>query len=179
MVDQRYVEIASPYGTLGLCWGEAPAGLRVTRIYLPNQWAALGSRPLASEVPGPIVALADQMRRFLGGEPLPLPRDLLALEACSAFQRRVLLAEYGVPRGQVTTYGRLAAHLGVPGGARAVGGALARNPFPIVIPCHRAVAADGGLGGFQGGLTMKRALLEAEGVTLSEGGRVLAAGWCY
>jgi len=114
------------------------------------------------------------MRRFLAGEPVALPLDLLALGDCSPFQRRVLLAEYQIPRGWVSTYGLIARHLGVPGGARAVGGALARNPFPIIIPCHRAIASDGSLGGYQGGLAMKRSLLEMEGMQFGPNGRIVA-----
>jgi methylated-DNA-[protein]-cysteine S-methyltransferase len=73
----------------------------------------------------------------------------------------------------VTTYGRLAARLGAPGAARAVGNALARNPFPLIIPCHRCVLEGGQLGGFRGGLEMKRALLEMEGVVFDDQERVL------
>jgi methylated-DNA-[protein]-cysteine S-methyltransferase len=113
------------------------------------------------------------MRRFLKGETVNLDLDIVALEMCSAFQVRVLRAEYGIPRGWVSTYGRIAAHLGIPGGARAVGGALARNPFPIIVPCHRAVRSDGQLGGFQGGLEMKRALLALEGIEVSPASQVL------
>jgi methylated-DNA-[protein]-cysteine S-methyltransferase len=98
----------------------------------------------------------------------------VALERCSAFQQRVLRAEHAIPRGWVSTYGRIGSHLGVKGGARAVGRALATNPFPIVVPCHRAIRADGTLGGYQGGVATKRALLEMEGVTVSERGRVVA-----
>jgi methylated-DNA-[protein]-cysteine S-methyltransferase len=79
----------------------------------------------------------------------------------------------------VSTYGRIAAHLGIPGGARAVGNALATNPFPIVIPCHRAIRSDGTLGGYQGGLAMKRALLEQEGVTIDERDKVVSPRLCY
>jgi methylated-DNA-[protein]-cysteine S-methyltransferase len=79
----------------------------------------------------------------------------------------VLLAEYGIPRGYVSTYRRIAEHVGSPGGSRAVGGALSGNPFPIIIPCHRAVRSDGGLGGYQGGLEMKKRLLAMEGVGLT------------
>ncbi len=118
------------------------------------------------------------MRRYLEGEPLRLPLSLIDLEQCSPFQRRVLLAEYGIPRGRVSTYGRLAAGLGVPAAARAVGGALARNPFPIIIPCHRTVRSDGDLGGFRGGPEMKRALLELEGVEITSTGRVPARFFC-
>jgi methylated-DNA-[protein]-cysteine S-methyltransferase len=89
------------------------------------------------------------------------------------------MAEREIPRGWVSTYGRIATHLGVPGGARAVGGALARNPFPIIIPCHRAIRSDGSLGGFQGGPDMKRALLEFEGVGFSSTGRVAAERFYY
>ena len=105
--------------------------------------------------------------------------SMLHLADCSAFQRRVLLAEHGIPRGWVSTYGRIAEQVGVPRGARAVGGALARNPFPIVIPCHRAIRADGRLGGFQGGAGMKRALLALEGVSCGSDGRVLSPRYYY
>jgi len=84
----------------------------------------------------------------------------------------VLLAEHAIPRGLVSTYGRIARHIGAPGAARAVGTALAQNPFPIIVPCHRAVRVNGALGGFRGGLDMKRKLLEGEGVLFGANGRV-------
>ena len=92
---------------------------------------------------------------------------------CTPFQRRVLLAEFGIPRGYVSTYGRIARFIRVPDGARAVGNALAGNPFPIVIPCHRALRSDGSIGGFQGGREMKERLLRMEGVRIGEDGRVV------
>jgi len=97
---------------------------------------------------------------------------IAALDLCPQFQRSVLRAEARIPRGNVSTYNRLAERIGCPHAARAVGNALACNPFPIIIPCHRAVRSDGTLGGYQGGLTMKRALLELEGVTFTTSGRV-------
>ena len=104
---------------------------------------------------------------------LVMDLDGIALEKCSEFQQRVLLAVHKIPRGWVSTYGRIARSLGIPGGARAVGRALSRNPFPIIIPCHRAIRANGELGGFRGGLKMKQALLELEGVEFSQTGKVL------
>jgi len=71
-----------------------------------------------------------------------------------------------VPYGQLETYGALAAKVGRPRAARAVGTAMNRNPIPIVLPCHRVVGADGSLTGYAGGLHVKRALLELEGATL-------------
>jgi len=82
------------------------------------------------------------------------------------------LAEYGIPRGWVSTYGKIAKHIGVAGGSRAVGRALAENPFPIIIPCHRAVRVDGVIEGYQGGSEMKRALLAMEGVEFTDRGTV-------
>ena len=95
------------------------------------------------------------------------------LDSCPPFQQAVLRATARIPRGQVRTYGQLAAQLGKPGAARAVGNALAANPFPLVIPCHRVVRAGGRLGGFGGGSALKRALLAREGVAIGETGRVL------
>ncbi len=75
-----------------------------------------------------------------------------------------------VPSGETATYGALARWVGRPGAARAVGGALNANPIPIVLPCHRVIAADGSLGGFGGGLDRKRRLLQVEGITGLSGG---------
>jgi methylated-DNA-[protein]-cysteine S-methyltransferase len=74
--------------------------------------------------------------------------------------------------GEVATYGALAARVGKPRAARAVGGALNRNPIPIVVPCHRIVGASGALVGYAGGLERKQALLELEGVALDGRARV-------
>jgi methylated-DNA-[protein]-cysteine S-methyltransferase len=82
------------------------------------------------------------------------------------FQRSVLEELARVPYGQTETYGSLAARIGRPRAARAVGGALNRNPIPIVLPCHRVVGASGSLVGYAGGLERKRALLALEGVAL-------------
>jgi methylated-DNA-[protein]-cysteine S-methyltransferase len=99
--------------------------------------------------------LADAGHRF----------DLPLRPSGTAFQRRVWAGISGIPRGQTRTYGELAAAIG--SGPRAVGGACGANPYPVVVPCHRVVAADGGLGGFareRGGflLDIKRWLLTHE-----------------
>lgn len=86
------------------------------------------------------------------------------LELATPFARKVLTRLCAVPFGGLTTYGALAKAVGRPGGAQAVGGAVGSNPVPIVVPCHRVVAAGGRIGGFGGGLPMKRALLRLEGV---------------
>jgi methylated-DNA-[protein]-cysteine S-methyltransferase len=80
------------------------------------------------------------------------------------FHRKVLKVLHDtVPAGATTSYGELATAAGRPGAARAVGSAMANNPVPIIVPCHRVLASDGKLGGYGGGLEMKRKLLELEG----------------
>jgi methylated-DNA-[protein]-cysteine S-methyltransferase len=81
------------------------------------------------------------------------------------FGRRVLAATARVPYGSVATYKQVATEAGSPRGSRAAGNALGSNPLPIVVPCHRILHSDGGLGGYTGGLERKRRLLEVEGVT--------------
>lgn len=166
-----YVRVPSRFGALGISGLNTPAGPRVSRIYLPNElppWFPATTRAPRS----PVTELAERIQAYLAGEPVTFDLDLLLLGECPEFQRKVLLAEFGIPRGWVSTYARIAAHLQSPRAARAVGTALATNPFPIVIPCHRAVRSDGTLGGYRGGLAMKRALLEMEGVAFDSTDRV-------
>ena len=126
-----------------------------------------------------IQTLIAGLQSFLAGDDVLFDIDLLDLDRCSSFRRRMLLAEYGIPRGYVSTYGRIARYLGNPGAARAVGNAFAVNPFPLVIPCHRALRSDGRLGGFQAGLDMKQGLLEMEDVRFREDGRVFMEHMWY
>ena len=177
-VKHLYATHPSPFGPFSLVWQETGAGPRIQRIFLSNARALAEDRMRAvwSEAqPGanPILAdLGERMQRFLEGEALDFELTWAAMETCSAFQQRVLRAEHRIPRGWVSTYSRIAAHLGIPGGARAVGNALAQNPFPIIVPCHRAIRADGSLGGYQGGVAMKRMLLKREELTFSAAGKV-------
>ncbi|MFE0176443.1 methylated-DNA--[protein]-cysteine S-methyltransferase [Streptomyces sp. NPDC059002] len=105
-----------------------------------------------------------QLAAYFAGErrdfELPLDWSLI-----SGFNRQVLreLAA-GVPFGTVVGYGDLARRVGQPGAAQAVGLAMGANPLPVVVPCHRVVESDGGIGGFGGGLETKRQLLALEGV---------------
>jgi len=106
-----------------------------------------------------------QLRQYFHGtrQEFSLPVDLFAL---TPFQRRVLEATAQIPFGKVVPYGAIAGAIGSPAACRAVGNALGSNPVPILIPCHRIVATGGRIGGFTGGLRLKRKLLEVEGVVL-------------
>lgn len=128
----------------------------------------------AEERTCPVIdSLAGSIRKFSQGNPVKFDPGVLDWKICTSFQKRVLEAECRIPYGWVSTYGGLAEEIGSPRGARAVGGALANNPFPLVIPCHRTIRSDGDLGGFGGGRKLKRALLELEGVKLDLQGRVI------
>jgi methylated-DNA-[protein]-cysteine S-methyltransferase len=181
----NYTAVPSAFGALGIVWGETPSKTMVHRILLPGEeTSAEGLRRAvrvgtASPSNADIAALAAQLQNFLKGNAVCFQLDLIDLGGCSEFQGRVLLAEHKIPRGWVSTYGRIARSLGAPNAARAVGTALARNPFPIIIPCHRAIRSNGDLGGFRGGLGMKRALLELEGVEFSTTGKVLTDRFYY
>ena len=177
--------VPSAFGTLSVVWQETAEGIKIRRLLLPGdrlsedealRAAYAGIAPQSCRA---IRELADQIQGYLKGDAVDFRLSLVDLEQCSQFQRRVLLTEYGIPRGRVSTYGRIAMRLGAPSAARAVGTALARNPFPIIIPCHRAISSNGELGGFRGGLKMKRALLELEGVEFSAAGKVLGNRFYY
>lgn len=105
--------------------------------------------------------LPDRIRDYLSGEAVSFP-DRLDLSWASLFQRSVWKVDQSIPYGETRTYSWVADKLGMPKAARAVGQALARNPLPIIIPCHRVIRSDGSLGGFGGGQDVKRLLLEIE-----------------
>jgi len=107
----------------------------------------------------------DLVRRAAGGEDVD-PNGAVRIVGGTPFQRAVWQAMLSIPRGATISYAELARRVGRPGAARAVGQAVGSNPVPLLIPCHRVVASDGGLGGFGGGLPMKRALLRQEGVAV-------------
>jgi methylated-DNA-[protein]-cysteine S-methyltransferase len=111
----------------------------------------------------PVVA---QLDRYFSGRCLTF-RVPVDLRHVTPFQRRVLMAACRVPTGRVVSYGEIARRIGHPRASRAVGQALGRNPVPIVIPCHRVIAGNGGLGGYTGGLRIKKKLLAIEGLKVA------------
>ena len=163
-----YRVFPSPFGPLGLLWQEASGWPAIRQVFLSSDRTTARERietAFGDAKPGShpvILQLAEQMQAFLEGAPITFALASVSLERCSEFQRRVLVAEHGIPRGSVSSYGLIAAHLGVEKGARAVGTALARNPFPLIIPCHRVIGSDGSLHGFAGGLALKARLLALE-----------------
>ncbi len=158
-------------GRCGLVWGRS--GIRSLRLPESSDARAraqiLRLFPDASEVDPP-ADIADAIRRIQGllnGGKDDLADIVLDLSGLSDFQRRVYAIGRTIPPGQTLTYGEVAKRLGDPTAARAVGEAMGKNPFPILMPCHRVQGAGGKLGGFSapGGGVTKLRLLEIEGAT--------------
>jgi methylated-DNA-[protein]-cysteine S-methyltransferase len=120
----------------------------------------------AEETPPPFAAVAIALVvRLLAGERLDLAEIEIDLTDSSAFERAVYAAARAIPCGETRTYGELAEAIGQPGAAQAVGLSLGRNPVPIIVPCHRILAASGRSGGFSapGGVATKFRMLQIEG----------------
>ncbi|MBU6234084.1 MAG: methylated-DNA--[protein]-cysteine S-methyltransferase [Acidobacteria bacterium] len=146
--------VSSPWGT----WIVEGDHDGLTTIHLP------GARRRAHGAPSPLVrAAARQLEQYFAGRRTTFELDLHV--SGTEFQTRVWTQLAGVPFGTTVTYRDLAEAVGHPRAYRAVGSTNAKNPFPVVIPCHRVVAS-GGLGGYAGGLDIKRGLLALEDLTL-------------
>ncbi|PNE41812.1 MULTISPECIES: methylated-DNA--[protein]-cysteine S-methyltransferase [Streptomyces] len=167
--DWAWTHLRTPIGPLllaatreGLVQVVFHADERKARRALARLEYAFGGPPLP-EIPHLATAAAELARYFAGElRTFTVPLDW---SLSGGFNARVLhaLAD-GVAYGSVVGYQDLADRVGEPGAARAVGAAMGSNPLPVVVPCHRVVASDGGIGGFGGGLETKRLLLALEGV---------------
>jgi methylated-DNA-[protein]-cysteine S-methyltransferase len=158
-----YVAVDTPMGPVFVAWNDHG----VCRVE-PGTDAArfeAGFKALF----GRAVTRADEPPELLARAHGDVPIDWRGVPE---FDRAVLTAIRAIPPGDAWTYGEVADAIGKPGAARAVGGALGRNRVPVIVPCHRVVAAHG-LGGFGLGLDAKRALLAAEGYPPVEQGRLL------
>jgi len=171
----------TPFGTVCIIWFTSNKSPRISHILLsrPELSAEKRAAMLFSDSRisscAEIDTIASSIKAYLEGENIKFPLNLVDLSQSSKFQQSVLRAQHAIPRGSVSTYGLIAAHVGAPGGARAVGNVLADNPFPLIVPCHRTVLSNLRLGGFQSGARMKRALLEKEGISFDQMGSVICS----
>src|SRR5664279_4008016 len=166
LLDVAYTTADSPFGRLLLA--QTPKGL--VRVGLPNQdydelLVDLSERvsPRVLEAPAELDEVRRELDLYFAGEldSFDLPLDWQLSEG---FRLRVLRAIARIPYGQTRSYTQMATSAGNERAVRAAGTACGRNPIPVVVPCHRVLRSSGGLGGYGGGLPMKRALLELEGV---------------
>ncbi|WP_428407608.1 methylated-DNA--[protein]-cysteine S-methyltransferase [Hyphococcus sp.] len=169
MSDFSYVLFDTVLGRCGVAWG--PKGVRAVSFAEASDEATIKRlmrrAPGAVEAapPGEIAALIQDIRALFEGERRDLSHAPLDWDGVGAFEREVYELSLKINPGEAKTYGDLAKALGDVAQSRRVGQALGRNPFPIVVPCHRIVGASGAMTGFSapGGAELKRKLLKIEG----------------
>ena len=160
------VSYSSPVGELAV---ECAEGVILSLFIgdVPAAYPSTHNDSLSVDEKRPPVELFKLFDRYFAGEELDFEGVEVSLDA-TPFQLSVWQALRKIPYGRVVTYGELASDIGSNGGARAVGTACAKNPLPIIIPCHRVVSAGGALGGYSAGdgTQVKRRLLALEGVVI-------------
>ncbi|MGI6143393.1 MAG: methylated-DNA--[protein]-cysteine S-methyltransferase [bacterium] len=164
---QDYMVVETGWGWVGV--GFSAAGLissslpRESREQVLEELRAHGELVEQVDYPG----LRRDLEEYFAGRKVDFRGYTIAWKGYTPFQQRVLAAAAAIPYGEVRSYRWLAIEAtGRPGASRAVGGAMAANPLPLIIPCHRVIRSDGDLGGFAGGLELKARLLALEGVEL-------------
>ena len=171
-----YCTFETELGPCGIAWNDTDGLVLLAYFQLPaSSVTELEDRLSArcthgkSSPPSAIGRVIELAQRHLAGEPQEFLDITVDLHDLPSFARRVYAFARRVPAGETTTYGELARVAGNPGAARAIGLLLARNPMPLIIPCHRVLAAGGKPGGFSahGGLSTKSRMLELEGVHLN------------
>jgi methylated-DNA-[protein]-cysteine S-methyltransferase len=170
VTDQGFVLFETAIGACGIVWGERG----IVRVQLPEASASATRARLRREfrragestAPAHVQHAIDGIVALLNGETRDLSFIELDMRRVAPFNRRVYEVARTISPGSTLSYGEIATRLGEPGAARDVGSALGQNPFPIVVPCHRVLAAGGKIGGFsaRGGITTKLRLLSIEGV---------------
>ncbi len=160
-----YALFDTPIGRCGVAWGEDG----ITAVQLPEAddgavAARLGRSAQPAEPPPAVREAISRMTALLSGAPDDLADIALDPSGIPDFHRRVYAVTRAIPPGQTLTYGEVAAKIGAPGSAQAVGQALGRNPYPVVVPCHRVLGAGTRVGGFSagGGSTTKLRMLAIE-----------------
>lgn len=166
---QGFTIFDTAIGRCAIAWGEAGViGVRLPERSDDAMRHWIGRRhPDARETDPPpaIEAAIGDIRRLMDGQKQDLSAIALDMSDVPDFEQRVYAETLSIPPGETLTYGDIATRLGDVGLSRAVGQALGRNPFPIIVPCHRVLAAGGKSGGFSapGGVDTKRRMLEIEG----------------
>ena len=168
-MEQGFALFETPIGLCGLAWGEhGLLGAQLPEAVPGAAWARLRRRyPDAVEASPPPPAVQRTIERIndlLAGGRDDLADVALDFSIVVPFNRRVYEIARAIPPGETSTYGQIAKAMGEPGAARAIGKALGDNPWPIVVPCHRVLGADGKPGGFSapGGVETKSKLLTIE-----------------
>lgn len=157
-MSTTHMRMMTPVGELALVAQDGA----LSGVYFPGHWTRPDPATFGERADRGLEEVQRQLVEYFAGERTGFDLPTIAA-AGDAFQRRVWERLDQIPYGQTMTYGELAADLGSPSLARRVGGAVARNPLSVIVPCHRVVGKDGQLTGYAGGLARKRFLLDLEG----------------
>jgi methylated-DNA-[protein]-cysteine S-methyltransferase len=166
--EEHFLLLETAFGWCGIAW----SAVGLTRLQLPEatpettrrRLAICGRRAWEGPLPAAIDEAVSELGKYFSGK----ATDFAGVDVDLGDRPPLQLALYArlrlIPWGETTSYGALARDLAIPGGARAVGQAMGRNPVPVIVPCHRVLASGNGLGGFSapGGRTTKQRLLELE-----------------
>jgi methylated-DNA-[protein]-cysteine S-methyltransferase len=175
MMESSFALFDTAIGSCAIAWGERGIhGVQLPEKDTTRTRARMRRRfPRAREAAPPtdVQRVIDGIVALIRGEAVDFSGVTLDMKQLPAFPRRVYEVVRTIPCGATLTYGEIAKRLGVPAEAREVGEAMGRNPFPIIVPCHRVLAAGGKLGGFSapGGVATKRRLLAIEGARATAG----------
>src|SRR5271167_3864455 len=173
MMASGFALFDTAIGRCGIAWGgQGVAGVQLPEAGEPETRARVLQRFSAAGEAAPPPEIQQAIERIVAllcGASSDLSAVALDMDQVPPFHRRVYEVARTIPPGMTLSYGEIAARVGAPGAARAVGQALGRNPFPIVVPCHRVLAAGGKIGGFsaEGGIATKRRLLAIEGAPVN------------
>lgn len=165
-ITSHHNVIPTPFGVAAIIYRENPFSL--TKVLLPcpskkdlieslsrAEWGKTGSHPNA-------VIVSESIFDYFQGKPISPPWEWMDLSGFTSLQRSVLAATADIPYGQLRSYRQIAEAIGRPRAHRFVGTTLAKNRFPLLIPCHRVIKSDSSVGHFSGGTGLKRKLIELE-----------------
>jgi len=163
---KSYLTIDSPFGDLAVLFRVRP--FAVLKIFLPSKSKRLLLEAVRGEgAQDPVFnenaeSVSEMLAGYFKGKPVSVPWQWMDMHGLTELQQAVLRAAADIPYGQVRSYRQMAETIGRPRAFRFVGTTLAKNPFPILIPCHRVVKSDGSLGKFGGGTALKKKLIDLE-----------------
>jgi methylated-DNA-[protein]-cysteine S-methyltransferase len=170
--DVSHTLVDTALGAIGLAWRATPRGVAIVRLQLPTGDQAATEQALtrrldsarATALPEEIERIAGMIRAYAAGDSVDFSGVEVDVGPVEPIRRAIYAALRKLGHGETLTYGELADRAGFPGLAQAVGQAMGRNPVPLIIPCHRVLAAGGKLGGFSapGGVTTKERMLKLE-----------------
>ncbi len=177
--------ISTRFGEISIIWKNKGKLIAIQRIFLSNSLNSASDQqknkfPTAQSGNHSVIStLFDKIQSFFNGNREDFSLEILDFSVCPPFQKLVIKTEATIPYGKVSTYKQIALHLEKPTASRAVANALAKNPFPIIIPCHRTIRSDGNISGYQGGNKMKKELLNMEGVGINSKLKINLSEYCF